>query len=153
MSLRTLNRQIVRLPQAVAIGGKSYSAFVDENTAANGTFYGIQTGVILSATNGSPIAITTGEPHGLASGASVTVSGCGNASANGTWTITVTGSSSFTLNGSSGGANGVGGQYTLSGGGIVLVGSVGNGAYTSGGVVQQQLVTGDMQRATLVPDS
>jgi len=68
---------------------------------------------VIGASNTTPIVIATAGSHGLASGASVTVSGVlGNAAANGTWVVTVLTDSSFSLNG-----------------------SVGNAAYTSGGLV------------------
>lgn len=67
---------------------------------------------VTAATNASPIALTTAT-HGLTTGDYVTVSGVlGNTAANGYWAVTVTGPTTFTL-----------------------VGSVGNGAWTSGGRV------------------
>jgi len=68
------------------------------------------TGAITGASNASPIVITSAG-HGLDSGERVTVSGCvGNTAANGTWPVTWVSSSQFSLDG-----------------------SVGNGAWTSGG--------------------
>jgi len=65
------------------------------------------------ATNTSPIQITTIEDHGLLTGNTVFLAGVGgNTAANGSWVITSTGLKTFTLDS-----------------------SVGNGAYTSGGVV------------------
>jgi hypothetical protein len=65
---------------------------------------------ISGATNASPIVITD-TAHGYFTGQQVTISGVlGNTGANGTWTISVTDANHFSLNG-----------------------SVGNGAYTSGG--------------------
>ena len=62
------------------------------------------------ATNASPIVITN-TAHGYFTGQQVTISGVlGNTAANGTWTITVTDANHFSLNG-----------------------SIGTGAYTSGG--------------------
>jgi hypothetical protein len=69
--------------------------------------------VITAATNASPIAITTSTAHGLATGDTVFIAGAlGNTAANGAWLIVKTGASAFTLNG-----------------------SVGSGAWTSGGIV------------------
>lgn len=68
------------------------------------------TGVVADATNASPINIED-VAHGLTTGDVVTVVGVtGNTAANGTWVITVIDPDNFTLNG-----------------------SVGNGAYVSGG--------------------
>jgi len=65
------------------------------------------------ATNATPIEITTIEDHGLTSGDTVFLDGVGgNTAANGTFLATVTGAKTFTLDG-----------------------SVGSGAYTSGGRV------------------
>lgn len=65
---------------------------------------------ITGATNATPIAITA-VAHGRITGDLVTITGVvGNTAANGTWVITKTGVDTFTLNG-----------------------SVGNGAYVSGG--------------------
>jgi len=70
-------------------------------------------GTISGATNTSPITITTSGAHGLTSSNIVFISGvAGNTAANGFWAITVVDSTHFILNG-----------------------SVGNGAYTSGGTV------------------
>ncbi len=66
---------------------------------------------VSSATNTSPITIVTAAPHGLVSGQIVTIIGVtGNTNANGTWPLEVTSPTSF-----------------------ILVGSVGNGAFISGG--------------------
>lgn len=65
------------------------------------------------ATNATPIEITTVEDHELLTGNTVFLAGVeGNTAANGSWVITSTGAKTFTLDS-----------------------SVGNGAYTSGGVV------------------
>lgn len=67
---------------------------------------------VTGATNATPIVVTA-VGHGRATGEVVQVAGVlGNTAANGTWTITVTGANTFSL-----------------------TGSVGNGAYTSGGSV------------------
>ncbi len=66
---------------------------------------------VSTASNTAPITINTASPHGLVTGQIITIIGVtGNTNANGTWPIIVTGVSSFTL-----------------------TGSVGNGAYVSGG--------------------
>lgn len=70
---------------------------------------------ITAATNATPIQITA-TSHGFRSGQKVVIAGVGgNTAANGTWTVTQIDSNTFTLNG-----------------------SVGNGAYTSGGVAVNQ---------------
>jgi hypothetical protein len=69
--------------------------------------------VVNAATTASPVAITTTAPHLLVDGDVVTVAAVGgNTGANGTFPINVTGSTTFEL-----------------------IGSVGAGAYTSGGTV------------------
>ena len=79
-----------------------------------GAVPGISNLDVTAATNATPIAITTAVAHTLSTGNYVTLSGVlGNTAANGTFTIVVTGANTFTL-----------------------VGSIGNGAYTSGGIVQ-----------------
>lgn len=71
--------------------------------------YGV---AITNATNATPIVITA-TSHGLSTGNRVVITGVGgNTAANGVWTITVTDANTFSLDG-----------------------SVGNGAYTSGGFV------------------
>jgi hypothetical protein len=68
---------------------------------------------VTNATNATPIQITTSVANALVTGQTVTISGVvGNTAANGTFVITRIDSTNFTLNG-----------------------SVGNGAYTSGGTV------------------
>jgi len=68
---------------------------------------------VTAASNSTPIALTTAAPHGLVTGMQVTISGVlGNTAANGTFSVTVTSATAFTLDG-----------------------SVGTGAYTSGGTV------------------
>lgn len=70
---------------------------------------------ITAASNATPIQITAAN-HGYKNGQKTTISGVlGNSAANGTWTVTVVDSNNFTLNG-----------------------SVGSGAYTSGGVAVNQ---------------
>lgn len=70
--------------------------------------------VITAVTNASPIQITA-NTHGFTTGQEVRISGVlGNTAANGDWIVTVIDANNFTLNG-----------------------SVGNGAYTSGGKVSR----------------
>jgi hypothetical protein len=74
------------------------------------------TATVSAATNASPIEITTSANHTYQTGHTVQVGGVGgNTAANGTWVIIVTSPTKFTL-----------------------TGSVGNGAYTSGGTVWMQ---------------
>lgn len=71
--------------------------------------------VISNATNASPIVLTTTSAHSYAVGDKVNVTGVlGNTAANGTWVVSAVGGSTVTL-----------------------TGSVGNGTYTSGGVVRR----------------
>jgi hypothetical protein len=83
---------------------------------------------VTAATNATPIQITISVAYDLRTGDTVLISGVGgNAAANGTWTITRVSTTQFTLNG-----------------------SVGSGAYTSGGTVvlnaQADYSTGDGNR-------
>ena len=76
------------------------------------TVNGTTNAAITGATNATPIVITV-TSHGFSTGDVVNITGVGgNTAANGTWFITVVDANTFSLNG-----------------------SVGNGAYTSGGVV------------------
>jgi lambda family phage minor tail protein L len=84
--------------------------------------YTNQTASVAGATNASPIVITTSTPNRFASGSVAVVSGVGgNTAANGTWTILVLTATTF-----------------------ALVGSAGNGSYTSGGSVVVSLPTCDL---------
>jgi hypothetical protein len=68
---------------------------------------------VTNATDSTPVTITTAAPHGLVTGEDVTITGIlGNAAANGSFVVTVQTATTFTLNG-----------------------SVGSGAWTSGGTV------------------
>lgn len=81
-------------------------------TSGSGTWSGT-TLTVTGATNATPIQITTSAPHNLVTGQSVNITGVGgNNGANSAWIITVISSTTFTL-----------------------TGSVGSGAYTSGGTV------------------
>lgn len=68
---------------------------------------------VTGATNATPIVITTGTSHGLTTGHRVCITGItGNTAANGMWTVTVVDTDEFSLDS-----------------------SVGNGAYSAGGLV------------------
>lgn len=83
---------------------------------------------VTGATNATPIEVTVSAPHGLLTGDRVSIVNVqGNLATNGAWTITVTSSTKFTLNG-----------------------SVGSGAWTSGGGV---LYLGMMPHVTLPADT
>jgi hypothetical protein len=80
----------------------------DINTTINGPTFNVT-----AASNASPIQVTTSVANGLETGMQVTITGvAGNTAANGTFLITVTGPTTFTL-----------------------TGTIGNGAWTSGGTV------------------
>ena len=80
---------------------------------ASGPVTGAVELLVTGATNANPIVVSTAAPHGLASGQVATVSGVqGNPSANGTWTVTFISANSFSIP------------------------VAGDGAYTSGGVVE-----------------
>ncbi len=81
--------------------------------AANGAVAGCVQNPVTAATNVNPIAITTTNAHNLSSGDSAIISGVGgNTAANGQFVVTVTGANTFTIP------------------------VAGNGAYTSGGIVE-----------------
>jgi hypothetical protein len=110
-ALKLQQRQAARSPKLVDVLGAWITGPVpaDLPTAIGGPSI-----TVAGATDATPIVITTTAAHGLASGTQVTITGVlGNTAANGTFTITVTGPDAFTL-----------------------IGSVGNGAYTSGGSVE-----------------
>lgn len=70
-------------------------------------------GTVTGASNTGPIVITTASPHGLSGSEVVKIAGVlGNTAANGFWSLNVLSTTTFSL-----------------------VGSTGNGAYTSGGTV------------------
>lgn len=118
----------------VYYAGLSGAAEAVDTASANANLFGIPLGVITApigvvpdtvtlgpgialvvsdATNTSPIEITTSVAYVIATGSQVSIAGVGgNTAANGTWTVTWIGGSTFSL-----------------------VGSTGNGAYTSGGAV------------------
>jgi hypothetical protein len=80
----------------------------------------------------------------------VVVSGSPVAGANGTWTITVLTPTTYSLNGSTGTSSGSGGQWTLPGGGVALLGSTGNGAYVSGGAIVVPVFSGNVTGSELL---
>ena len=82
--------------------------------SAAGAVSGVSNLEITGATNATPIVITSASPHTLATGDFASLSGVlGNTAANGTFTITVLSSTTFSLDS-----------------------SVGNGAYTGGGIIE-----------------
>jgi len=98
-------------------------AIVSAINTDGGTF----TGNVTGATNASPIVITVSTAHGLADGQDVTITGVGgNTAANGTFTIASASGSTFSL-----------------------VGSTGNGTYTTGGTYS---VTRFTAKASYLPE-
>ena len=96
--------------KAINISPNSVSCLIENIHSERATAY---TKTITNATNATPIAITAAG-HGLTTGDEVRIDTVvGNEAANNTWTVTVTGANTFTLDG-----------------------SVGTGAYVSGGVVR-----------------
>lgn len=88
----------------------TYRVYGQSGVVASGTSEFKDSGVVAGASNASPIVITDAD-HGLTTGTAVTISGVGgNTAANGTFVVTRINANTFSLNG-----------------------SVGNGAYTSGG--------------------
>jgi hypothetical protein len=99
-----------------------------------GTMSQLETGTITGATNATPIVITSAA-HKLQTGDRVTIVNVGgNTAANGTWQITFVSSSTFSLDGSVGnGAYTSGGTWNLSGAYYVdLTASSGNGYAAAG---------------------
>lgn len=85
--------------------------------------------VINNATNATPIQITTTAPNTLVTGQTVAIHSVGgNTAANGTFVVTVINTTNFTLNG-----------------------SVGSGAYTSGGTVLRGASFQHMRRGVYLP--
>lgn len=96
---------------AVQAGGTVLAVRATTATVGSINNAGAVGGAITGATNATPIVITTTTAHNLVDGDVVTVASVGgNTGANGTFMVDVTGSTTF-----------------------ILLGSVGNGAYTSGG--------------------
>ncbi len=82
----------------------------------NDAYFSQRLYTVTAASNTTPIAITTSTAHGLTTGHTVQIDGIeGNLAANGKFLVVVTGANTFTL-----------------------TGSVGNGAWTSGGTVFAQ---------------
>jgi hypothetical protein len=110
----TLNANRFVVPpthKKVVIWDEDRAWFMADGSYSTGTITGaLVTGVVGGATNATPISISD-TAHGLSTGDVVTITGVGgNTAANGTFGIVRTDADNFTLNG-----------------------SVGNGAYTSGG--------------------
>lgn len=98
--------RVAKSPDKISLGNGTWTS-ITSNTQPN------TTSSITGATNATPIAITVAN-HGWSTGDVVSINSVGgNTAANGTWIITNTGTNTFTLDG-----------------------SVGNGAYTSGGTAQ-----------------
>jgi hypothetical protein len=89
-------------------------AYVSGYTASPNFATAAPNGLIAGATNANPIVITSAN-HGLSTGNQIQITGVlGNIGANGTWTITAIDGNSFSLNGSIGtGAYTSGGAWTL----------------------------------------
>jgi hypothetical protein len=105
----------------VKVGRANFGNFI--LTSDNATFN------VSAATNASPIQITTSAVNTLVTGQIVTISGVGgNTAANKTYTVTVINTTNFTLDG-----------------------SVGNGAYTSGGTVTRGAAFQHTRRGIYMP--
>ena len=133
------------------------------NTGANGVWYVMSGGNVVSASGATPIVITCDAAHYLASGFTVSIGGVGippystgSTAANGAWSVTVLSPTTFSLNGSNGGGvpavgvSGLAGGYSLVG--MLLIGSAGSGAYAGGGTISRQGTT-HTSNAALIPDS
>jgi hypothetical protein len=89
------------------------SQYVAVNATMRPKSFSFPQSTITAATNATPITVTTSAAHGLTTGDLVYIAGVvGNTAANGEGHVTVTGATTFTIDG-----------------------SVGNGAWTSGGTV------------------
>lgn len=122
-----------RTAPTIKLGGKSYKvvslfdvvtesgvAWVQGGTAGAPAVLSGTPATIIAATNATPIVVQSSAPHGFSSGDNVHISGAlGNTAANGDWLITVVDATHFSL-----------------------IGSVGNGAWTSGGTVTRYQYTG-----------
>ncbi len=117
----------ILLQDVVGVTGANGSRYVSAVADAN-HFTIKQISDVTDATNETPVSITTAEPHGKSTGDTVTVSGVlGNTAANVTDNaITVVDANTFTLDDVVGN-----GAYTS--GGIVTSDTVGAGTWTSGG--------------------
>ena len=89
-------------------------SYAQDTTITYGDYDGQSTKTVTNATNATPIVVTTANPHSAKTGDTEIITGVvGNTAANGTHTITVLSPTTFSLNG-----------------------SVGNGAYVSGGTAE-----------------
>jgi hypothetical protein len=110
-ALKLQQRQSARSPKLFDVFGQWL--LPGQLPADAATAIGGPTIAVTNASNSTPIVITTAAPHGMNTGTQVAISlVVGNTAANGTYTITYAGPTSFALDG-----------------------SVGNGAWVSGGVV------------------
>lgn len=99
--------RMAKSPDKISLGNGTWTSVTSATTATDKLS-------VSAATNATPIAITTTANHGLSTGDVVQINSVGgNTAANGTWIVTSTGLTTFTLDG-----------------------SAGNGAYTTGGLVQ-----------------
>lgn len=93
-----------------------YRVYAQDGLVESGTLSAGDTGSITGASNATPIVITAAN-HGLVTGQRVTIAGVGgNTAANGTFTVTRIDADSFSLDGSIGnGAYTTGGTWTVTG--------------------------------------
>jgi hypothetical protein len=121
------------IAKAVSFGNAQLGSVTTVVAASSGAVPGATNLTVVGATNATPIQVTVAGPHGLVDGNFATVEGVlGNTNANGTFQITRVDATNFTLNG-----------------------SVGNGAYVAGGVVEAGDL-GEVDRvlqANAVPDT
>ncbi len=122
-------RLLEKVTAGLVVGGTLGSVAKEITRPADATAYAAKDVIaaasvaINGATNASPIVVTAAA-HGLETGDRVTIASVGgNTAANGSFTVTVLSSSTFSLDG-----------------------SVGNGAYTSGGVIWKLLKFANLLR-------
>jgi hypothetical protein len=121
--IRGTNAQSLNASNAYIGVGSSAAAFSLAQTDLQGTVSGST--AITGATNATPIVISTAAAHGLTTSNNVTITGAlGNTAANGSWQVaSVPTSTTFSLSG-----------------------SVGNGAWTSGGTYAVGVGNGRVRR-------
>ena len=118
VTLTVLNGKKLRITHQLNITLSPFAATSVEFEIEEYDVAGALSPKITAATNATPIQITTDANHRLATGNKVRIQNVGgNTAANGIWAVTVVNSTQFTLDG-----------------------SVGNGAYTSGGEVIRRYV-------------
>ena len=120
-------------------------------------------GNVVSASGATSIVIPCDALHPLVLGMTVSIGGLGIApystgstAANGAWAVTVLSPTTFSVNGSNGGGVAAFGNFEIAGicslGGMLSIGSFGNGVYAGGGTVSRQVTT-HISNALLVADS